>query len=119
MTDSIEQRRAPRYPAHWPATIVIDTSTGQHTYRGVTCDLSMSGIAILTERKVPSGVKVNVSLSVPPDHEGGSQPLFQLKAYVAYSILTTEHQQFRCGMSIISSTETMRATLKPLVERAR
>jgi hypothetical protein len=72
MTGSIEQRRAKRYPAHWNAAIVIDAPAGETICHGVTCALSMSGIAILTEQKVPSGLKVNALLSVPPDHRGKS-----------------------------------------------
>jgi len=112
-----EHREAKRYPFHWPVAIVFDSADNQNTYHGVTHDVSASGCAILTDHNVFSEHTVTVLLSLPTDHPGGHRPVVEVKARMVYTVLSSGHNQFRCGIEFLKFKGPGHAKLNRVIEQ--
>ena len=113
---SAEYRQAKRYYFHWPVAIVFDSTEDQDTYHGVTHDLSLHGCSILTEHNVFSDHPVSILLAIPLEHPGGRRRVVEVKARMVYTVLSSGHQQFRCGIQFLSFKGKSRATLRNAIE---
>jgi hypothetical protein len=109
---SIENRKEKRYPFHWKVAIVFDNAEGQDTFHGVTHELSMSGCSILTEHNVFSERPVSILLSLPKDHQKDKKRIVEVRARMIYTVLSSGHQKFRCGIHFVRFKEDGRAMLK-------
>lgn len=114
---SKEHRKAKRHPFHWQVAIVFDATEGKDTYHGITHDLSLLGCAILTEHNVFSEHPVSVLLQLPVESPGGRRRVVEVKARMIYTVLSSGHQRFRCGMQFIKFKGTGRATLERAIEK--
>ena len=95
---SSETREDPRYPFHWPVAIVFDSTDKQETYHGRTHEVSISGCSLLTEHNVFTEHQVTLLLSLPTEHPGGQRRLIEIKAQMVYTVLSSGHKKFRCGI---------------------
>lgn len=114
---SAENRKEKRYPLHWPVAIVFSATEDQDTYHGVTHDISMHGCAILTEHNVFSEHPVAVLLNLPAENSSGRRKVVEVRARMVYTVLSSGHQKFRCGMHFLEFKGSGRATLKRAIER--
>lgn len=111
MKKTPEHRKEKRHPFHWPVAIVFDSTEDQDIYHGVTHDLSLVGCAILTEHNVFSDQPVSILLSPPNEHAGGRRTIIEIKARMVYTVLSSGHRKFRCGIQFLSFKGKGRATL--------
>lgn len=114
---SAEHRQEKRYPFHWPVAIVFDATEDQQTYHGVTHDLSLHGCSILTDHNVFSEHTVSILLSVPAENPIGRRRVVEVRARMVYTVLSSGHQQFRCGIQFLNFKGGGRATLKRNIDR--
>ena len=115
---SEEHRQEKRFPFHWPVAIVFDATETQETYHGVTHDASLHGCAILTEHNVFSTHNVSILISLPPLHPGGSRRVVEVTARMAYTVLASGYQKFRCGVEFLNFKGKGRAVLKREIEKS-
>jgi c-di-GMP-binding flagellar brake protein YcgR len=108
---NIEHRQQKRYPFHWRVAIVFDSTENQDTYHGVTNDISMGGCAMLTEHNVYSAHPISILISLPADHPGGRRKVVEAKARMVYTVLSSGHQMFRCGIQFLNFKGQGRAVL--------
>ncbi|WP_334158165.1 PilZ domain-containing protein [Oryzomicrobium sp.] len=94
----IEHRMHRRFPVRWPVAIVFDHAAERATYRGLTWDLSLGGAAILSEHNLFVPGAVTLLISVPPLYPGQRQPLIEVRANMAYTVLSNTHDCFRLGI---------------------
>jgi len=114
---SKDNRQEKRYPFHWPVAIVFDSTESQDTYHGITHDMSLHGCSILTEHNVFSAHAVSILLSLPSEHPGASRRVVEVKARMAYTVLSSGHRKFRCGIQFLNFKGTGRAVLKREIEK--
>lgn len=111
-----EHRQEKRHPLHWPVAIVFDSTDQQHTFHGTTHEISLSGCSILTEHNVFSDLPVSILLSAPIDHPGGRRRVIEVRAQMVYTVLSSGHQRFRCGIHFLKFKGNGRATLTRIVD---
>lgn len=114
---SAEHRQERRHPFHWPVAIVFDATEEQHTFHGVTHELSLSGCSILTDHNIFTDHTVSILLSSPAEHPGASRRVIEIKARMVYTVLSSGHQKFRCGIHFLNFKGNARTTLSRIVER--
>lgn len=112
-----ENRQEKRFPIHWPVAIVFDDGANQDTYHGTTHDLSLIGCAVLTEHNVYSVKAVTILLSLPPEHRGQARRIIEIKARMAYTVLSAGHRKFRCGIQFLNFKDNGRTLLKREIEK--
>lgn len=110
-----EHRLEKRYPFHWPVAIVFDSTDRQQTFHGTTHELSLNGCSILTEHNVFSELPVSILLSAPVAHPGGSRRVIEVRARMVYTVLSSGHQRFRCGIQFLKFKDNGRAMLTRIV----
>ncbi len=108
---SVEHRKTKRYPFQWKVAIVFDSTEDMETYHGVTNDVSISGCAVLTEHNVFSEQPISILISLPAEHPGGRRKLIEAKARMVYTVLSSGHRKFRCGVQFLSFKGGGRAAL--------
>lgn len=113
---SAEHRQEKRHYFHWPVAIVFDSTENQDTYHGMTHDLSLHGCSILTEHNVFSEHPVSILLAIPLDHPGGRRRVVEAKASMVYTVLSSGHRQFRCGIHFLGYKGNGRTTLRQAIE---
>lgn len=117
LKSSAEHRQARRYPFQWPVAIVFDSTEGQDIYHGTTHELSLGGCSILTEHNVFSDHTVSILLSIPTEHPGGRRRIIEVKARMVYTVLSSGHQRFRCGIQFLNFKGNGRATLTRAIDK--
>lgn len=114
---SAEHRKAKRHPFRWPVAIVFDSTESQDTYHGTTHELSLAGCSILTEHNVFSEHQVSILLSIPTESPGGRRRVVEIKARMVYTVLSSGHQKFRCGIQFVNFKGNGRVTLARVIEK--
>ena len=109
---TVEHRQDKRYPFHWSVAIVFDGTEDRDTYHGVTHDLSSRGCSILMEHNVFSEHPVSVLLAIPIEQPGGRRRIVEVKAHMVYTVLSSGHQKFRCGIHFLNFKGKSKAVLK-------
>lgn len=112
-----EHRQDKRHPFHWAVAIVFDATEEQQTFHGVTHELSLSGCSILTEHNIFTEHTVSILLSTPIDHPGARRRVIEAKARMVYTVLSSGHQKFRCGIRFLNFKDNGRATLTRIIEK--
>lgn len=114
---SAENRQERRHPFHWPVAIVFDSTDQQQTFHGITHELSLSGCSILTDHNVFSEHPVSILMSAPAENPGASRRVVEIKARMVYTVLSSSHNQFRCGIQFVTFKNNGRTTLSRIIER--
>lgn len=100
MTSS-EHRNSKRYPFKWRGAIVFPSIDQEETYHGVTHDISAGGCAVLTEHNVYSEETVSVLISLPAENPTGRHKVIEAQARIVYTVLSSGHRKFRCGIQFL------------------
>lgn len=112
-----EHRQEKRYPFRWPVAVVFDSHEDRKTFHGTTHELSLSGCSLLTEHNIFSENAVSILLSAPAEHPGGSRRVVEVKARMVYTVLSSGHRKFRCGIHFVSfKQKDGRSILKRVIE---
>lgn len=114
---SAEHRQEKRHPFRWPVAIVFDATDAADTYHGVTHEVSLHGCSILTEFNVFSESPVSILLSIPAGHPGGRRRVIEIHARMVYTVLSSGHQKFRCGIRFVRFKGDGRASLKRQIDQ--
>lgn len=64
-TETVERRRAVRYPIAWP--VVLESGAGR------SCDVSASGVCFESDRGPACGARIGFALILPDRPDGGGQ----------------------------------------------
>lgn len=112
-----EHREDKRYPFRWPVAIVFEHSEGRDTYHGTTHELSLGGCSVLTEHNVYTQKPIALLLSAPGEHPGASRNVLEIKARMVYTVLSSGHQKFRCGIQFVNLKPSDKSKLSRAVER--
>lgn len=100
--DVSEQRAEPRFPLHLKVAIVYhqhkDAST-RPTYHGKSLDISMNGLSVLVDCNINTDAEVTVLMALPPTHEATPQKIVEATAQMAYTVLSSQHDAFRIGLT--------------------
>lgn len=114
-----ENRKNPRYPLHWKVAIVYHDTDGRPTFHGITHEISLSGLSVLTDHNIFTEDVVTLLLAVPPLHQGLGNKIVEVRARMAYTVHSAGHDQFRIGLHFKRFKEGGRAFLETnLKERA-
>ena len=116
MADTVERRSEPRRTLRWPVAIVIDSGKGQTVARGVTQELSLSGVTMLTETNVVCKHPVDLLLFLPAASKDAMAVTLQVKAKIISTVLSNRHQQFVCSLRFDKFAGTGQATLEKLLK---
>lgn len=93
-----EHRREPRYMATWRVALSID---GQNFHDGRLKDISVHGAATLSDLNVKPGTRITLKILVPSLDASCKSTLLVVYGKAAYTVLDTEHQCFRVGISFV------------------
>jgi hypothetical protein len=114
-----EKRESPRYPMRWKVSIVYDHVEDHPTFHGVTHELSVSGLSLLTDHNIFTDETITVLLAIPPKHQGARNKVIEARARMAYTVHSAGHDQFRIGLEFKQFKDGARAILETsLKERA-
>lgn len=112
-----DKRREKRYPFHWPVAIVFDATDDRDTYHGVTHELSLTGCSVLTEHNVFSEHPISLLVSLPVEHPGARRRVVEIRCRMVYTVLSSGHQMFRCGIQFVNFKGNGRTLLRRVIER--
>lgn len=91
-----DRRNTERYLVNWRADIEVP---GGPVYPGVTCDLSLGGVAVLLDKNLQDTSLLRVRLIIPPVDGALPRSEALILAERRYTILDSRHKQFRIGLS--------------------
>lgn len=111
-----EHRQEKRHPFRWPVIIVFDSHEDRPSFHGTTHEVSVSGCSILTEHNIFSEHAVSILLSAPAEHPGPSRRVIEIKARMVYTVLSSGHRKFRCGVQFLSFKQDGRSTLNRVID---
>lgn len=121
MSDNDNRRKSRRHPVQWKVAVVLDRPGGEplimHTH---SVDLSVGGMAIVSERDEKTGVTVTVLLVQPLRQAGESPKVLKARARVVSS--APAHPGHRLGLRFVEWTDEdlgMFAKLLGAIEAAR
>lgn len=95
-----EHRQSPRYRLRWDAAIILQ---GQELplCRGRTHDISLSGVAVLSDFNVAMEGRFTVMLLLPSLHDKQPPQLIEASAQKIYCVHSAEHVCFRTGLRFL------------------
>ena len=99
--NDIGKRKDYRHLLHWRVAIVNKGREQNDIYHGRTHDISLSGVSILLDRNISFTSEVIVLLAVPPVIVGQKETILEVQCSTMYTLLDSEHDQFRLGMKFI------------------
>lgn len=111
-----EHRQDKRYPFRWPVAIVFDSHEERTTFHGTTHEVSLSGCSLLTEHNIFSDNPVSILLSAPAEHPGAARRIIEIKARMVYTVLSSGHRKFRCGVQFLNFKQDGRSKLNRVIE---
>lgn len=111
-----QQRKVPRFPFHWKATVVFDERDERPRLNGHTKDISIQGCAILTDHNVFSNYPVTILLQLPIEHPAKPRRLVEVKGRMVYTVLAANHHQFRFGIEFTKFTPGSRELLQTALD---
>lgn len=111
-----EHRQDKRYPFRWPVAIVFDSHEERTTFHGTTHEVSLSGCSLLTEHNIFSDRPVSILLSAPAEHPGAARRIIEVKARMVYTVLSSGHRKFRCGVQFLNFKQDGRSKLNRVIE---
>jgi hypothetical protein len=95
-----DKRRNRRHPVHWRVAIVNKSSDKRDIYHGYTKDVSLSCVSILSDHNVSFSSEIVLLLAIPPMHHGEKECIVEIRCNEIYTVLDSEHGQFRVSMKI-------------------
>ncbi|MEW6164696.1 MAG: PilZ domain-containing protein [Pseudomonadota bacterium] len=114
-----DKRQHPRYPLHWQVAVVYDHVEERTTFHGVTHEISVSGLSLLTDHNIFTEDPVTLLLAIPPLHHGQRKKIVEVRANMAYTVHAAGHDKFRIGLHFKRFKDDGRAFLeRNLKERA-
>lgn len=96
-----ENRKHYRHPIHWRVAIVHKNGDKNDIYHGRTNDLSAWGASILVDHNIFVMSDVVMLLAIPPLHTGQRETIVEIQCRMAYTVLDSEHSQFRIGIRFL------------------
>jgi len=93
-----DQRQHRRFPMHWQVAIVFDETEERPTYHGVTHEISLAGMSLLTDHNIFTEESVTVLLAVPPLFAGQRKKVVEIRAHMIYTVHSSDHGRFRIGL---------------------
>jgi len=113
------KREHPRYPMRWKVAIVYDHVDARPTFHGVTNELSVSGMSLLTDHNIFTEEPVTLLLAIPPKHQGTRTKVVEIRARMVYTVHSSGHDKFRIGLQFKRFKDGGRALLETsMKERA-
>lgn len=94
----IEKRRHYRHPIHWRIAVVHKNGPKNDIYHGRTNDLSMWGASVLVDHNIFVMTDVVLLLAIPPMNTGQKETIVEIQCRMVYTVLDSEHSQFRIGI---------------------
>lgn len=93
-----DQRQHRRFPMRWQVAIIFDEIEKRPTYHGVTHEISLSGMSLLTDHNIFTEDAVTVLLAVPPLYAGLHKKIIEIYAHMIYTVHSSDHGRFRIGL---------------------
>lgn len=104
---------------HWEVAVVFDESDGRPKLLGRTHEVSIAGIAVLTDTNVYTTDPVTILLAIPPLHTGQRKSIVEVRSRMRYTVHSSSHGSFRIGIHFDAFKGDGRALLqRSLNERA-
>jgi len=97
---------------HWKVAIVYDHGDKRPTFHGVTCDISLTGVSILTEHNIFTEEQVTLLLALPPRHHGQPKKVIEIRSAMVYTVHSAGHDMFRIGLSFLHFRDDGRKLLE-------
>ncbi len=106
MDKTNNRRKSHRHPANWKVAVVLDKLDGKpailHTQ---TLDLSLGGVAIVSEHGDLTGTVVTVLLAHAPGQGGENPKIMKARARVVSSAQALTQSSYRLGLNFIQWTD--------------
>jgi c-di-GMP-binding flagellar brake protein YcgR len=96
-----DKRESPRYPTQWKVAVVFDEDEQRPTFHGVTNEISLGGLSLLTDHNIFAENPVTLLLAIPPLHNGARQKIVEIRARMVYTVHSAGHDRFRIGLHFI------------------
>lgn len=109
-------RSSPRYPMHWKIAVVFDEKVQRPTFHGITNEISLDGLSLLTDHNIFTEDTITLLLAIPPLHNGSRQKIVEIRARMIYTVHSSAHDRFRIGMRFIQYKGEGRKTLQTNLE---
>jgi len=110
------RRRSKRHPARWTVAVVLDKADGKpvilHTH---SLDLSLGGVAVVTEQAERAGTEVTVLLAQPPEPAGKAPKIVKARARVISAAQAPSKTGYRLGLNFVEWTDDGHAMLAGLL----
>ena len=97
-----EHRKHYRHPIHWRIALVHKNGDKNDIYHGRTHDLSLWGASLLVDHNIFMMSEVVLLLAIPPLHMGQKETILEIQCRMVYTVLDSEHSQFRIGIRFLS-----------------
>jgi c-di-GMP-binding flagellar brake protein YcgR len=111
-----DKRGEQRHPFHWKAVIVLGEPPAHTAYQGETLEVSLSGCSVLIEHNLPVGLPATIVVSVPAEKAGGSMRIVEATCRMVYTVLSSSHHKFRCGIQFVDFKDEGRTVWRSAVE---
>lgn len=116
-TSAINQRKHYRHPVRWRVAIVNKNGDNKEIYHGRTNDVSVSGVSILLDRNMFFSTNVVILLAIPPTMQGQRESIIEIECMITYTVLDSEHRQFRMGMKFLHFKGNGKAILSDVLSK--
>lgn len=83
---------------HWKVAIVYDETDGRPAFHGVTHEISLAGLSLLTDHNLFAEEAITLLLVIPPKHLGQRNKIVEIRARMTYTVHSSGHDQFRIGL---------------------
>lgn len=107
-----EHRQHPRFHVRWQVAIVFEQRGENHTFHGRTHDLSLAGASVYSEHNIFVEEPVRVLLAVPSFATNKPPRIIEITARMIYTVLSSDHQQFRTGLHFLRFKDDGRHVLE-------
>lgn len=109
---NLGKRKYPRYRVHCRTAIVRESGGQSELFYGRTHDLSIDGASVYSDNNILIKEPVNVLLAIPPHRANQGEAIIEIHCQMLYTVLLSNHHQFRIGLRFIKFKENGRSLLE-------
>lgn len=116
----IDQRKERRFPLRLRVAIVYHLhrdAANRPTFHGTSCDLSLTGVAVILDRNISNPEEVTVLLSIPPEHDQERHRIVEATAKIVYTVFSSKDDAFRVGLEFRNFKGNSKRLLHETLER--
>ena len=96
------QRRADqRFRVRWKTGVVLGDGPSRKVIVMRTVDISLGGMAVLCNDKVPPADQYTVLVVMPPLQSNAKETIVEIRGKIVYSVLDTSKDCFRLGVRFL------------------